>query len=195
MSNLNILVLIMSLCMLCASVLANDHMYEIGLKYSNGNITYTTLQVKPVEKMLTPKQGGYSAEIVSFDEHILNVTMFGLSRKAYYDAVNPQTGDVSSGGVMLLDDVETTLRLPYYDNAQKIVIYNESHDLRLIIDVSSYAKESQQTNVDVMQEKPIEIKQAQQSIQQQTNYTALLIIGLSIVCFIFILVLVLKRKK
>ena len=119
-----------------------SHYYEIKLKYNRENITLDSLQVKPDinGKNLKNIEGGYVAEIISFDEKVLNLTFFDFPLTILYDTADKETGEINGGGMIELNETETTIKIPYFENAKEINIYDMEINKKLRIDVSPYSK-------------------------------------------------------
>ena len=195
----NIFLLLFFMLLTAYTAHAVDHMYEINLKYSYGNLSYDSIHVRPLAASDQPANtiGGYAADILSFNNEILNVTFFDIPREIYYDSIDEETGEINDGGIITLDESEILLQLPYFDNAQKIRIFDENIDIQLVIDVSQYAKEIIE-EVEVIQEKPETEQNAAPEAkpeQKKINYINFLIMALTAIILLFIIFLVIKRKQ
>jgi len=134
---------IILLLLLAVSVLAEvNYYYKIDLQYQDGDVSYDRISVEPTFKELQTAEGMYVAEVVSFDNRLLNLTFFDFPLTIFYDTVDPETGEINGGGMTELNETEITLYVPYQENAQEINIYDENLDELLKIDVSYFAKET-----------------------------------------------------
>lgn len=173
-----------------------SHYYEINLKYKNGDIILKSIQVKPLidQKDLQNIEGGYIAEVISFDNEVLNLTFFDIPTTIIYDNFDPETGEAIGGGVIELNETEVTIKFPYFENAKEINIYDNNITKKLTIDISDYAK-----NKITQQEAAKEIQQKEKQImpkiviEKKGYYTIYLLFLLFII--MLIMVYLYKRKK
>jgi len=121
---------------------AVSHFYEIDLEYNKGEISLLLITVQPLVSgvNLEKVHGDYAAEIVSFKGETLNKSFFDIPLNIIFEDTDPKTGEVTGGGVTTLEQTRTFIRLPYYENAKEINIYDKDKKV-LTIDVSSYAKD------------------------------------------------------
>lgn len=197
-----ILFLILSILILSTIVNAKvDHFYEIKLNYDYGNISYDYILVKPIsaENKLENIPGGFVAEVLSYDIKVLNLTFFDIPLEIIYDQVDRETGEIISGGLISLNKSETTIKVPYYDNAEEINIYDKDINKRLTIDLSSYAKnvtvkpEIRIIEEELEEEKSIPLKKELE--KKPINYTLFLIIGLILVVILLFIIVFFKKKR
>ena len=181
-----------------------NHYYEIQLSYSFGNISYTTVNVKPFETK--NPEGNYYAQILSPTNSILQQISFGIPISFHYDLVNPETGFIDGGGTVELNETDITLFLPYHENAKEIRIYNPNQTLELIIPVSSFSSEDAVTaeNIELPEEKvaqmeaPTKIKESIiQEITETKPSTQILIgvlIGIGIIILLVFIIVILHKR-
>lgn len=117
-----------------------NHYYKINLLYDQGNVTYRSLAVEPVNLHPQMVEGTYVAEVLSFDNRILNLTFFHIPLFFFYEKMAATTGELTEGSETE-DQAQIVLYVPYYSNAKEINIYDEELIKKLRINVSSYAKE------------------------------------------------------
>lgn len=120
-----------------------NYFYNIKLEYDEGDINYIESEVLTTESFFI--RGLYRADLISFDNKVLNNTLFSVPNKVFYDIVD-ENGDVIDGGSFILNQTNFTISLPYYENAKEIRIsrFNEEtgkFDKVLLIDVGYYAKD------------------------------------------------------
>ena len=192
-------VLLLILIIVILSTLINaqtNHYYEIKLKYNHGNISLNSIQVKPIinEKDLENIEGGYIAEVKSFDDKLLNLTFFNIPLTILYDSIDNETGEINGGGIIELNQTETTIKVPYFDNAKEINIYDINISKKLKIDVSEYSKISAklQEGAEPEQKKNIPIKEEIKSAESKNNY---LLYGSIVLIAIIMLALVYLYRK
>ncbi len=198
------IVLILMLFMLVTSVSAQiDHYYKIDLIYQQGNISYKTISVEPSEEQLKTTEGLFIAEVVSFDNKILNLTYFDISTTLFVDYLNPETGEIGSGDIIELNESEVVLYVPYYKNAKEINIYDWDLNKKLSIEVSSYAKETAIAEEIKEAEKVEEVAEEkvvpEETIDENKTINNVLFgmfiaVGIVII-LVFILILLFRRKR
>ncbi len=175
------------------SALAIEHYYEIELSYDRGSLSYGYITVNPHEgDKINNIKGDYLAEIVSFKGETLNYTVFGIPTTVAYDKFNPETGYSEWGGVLELNETETIIRLPYFDNAKEINIYNENATKRLTIDVSPYSRMAGQ---DTLEEEILPEERIGKEEPDERGADTTLIIGVLAIVIILALIIFLRFRK
>ena len=174
-----------------------NHFYEIELAYSFGKVSYTSIEVIPTSSENYPENipGGYVAEIVDNEREVLYTDFFDIPLIGLYDNIDEETGEINSGGVIRLNETEISLFLPYFENADKINIYDEDVELIFSIDVAPYSKVVTPEKEPKMYKEVPEIETAQEEIKKKVpvNYRLLIISVISLI-LIIILFLVFKKK-
>ena len=132
--------------------------YQIDLIYRNGTLSYQKIAVEPSPAKLQTPEGSYIAELVSLDNKILNFTFFAIPLTTLYDVFDPETEEITGGGMIQRNETEVALYVPYYANAKELNIYSPELIRKLTIDVSSYAKE---TAVEEPEAKKEQLKKAE----------------------------------
>ena len=122
------------------SLAKTSHFYKLNLNYQNGTISLRSIEVKPLMKVEKQIYGDYSAEIVSFNNTILNTTYFDFPLEIYFDTIDETTGEINGGGIKILNQAGIVLFLPYYENAKEINIYDKNLDNVLTVDASDLSK-------------------------------------------------------
>jgi hypothetical protein len=180
--------------------------YSIDLKYESGKITSEGIRIVRDEPFKQKDYGLYKAEIISFNDVALNYTYFDLDLIRAYDFLDEKTGKIIGGQIVYLNESDINLVLPYYDNAQKILIYliNVSNDEKyeiMEIDVSKFAKN--RTAIENVEGKIVEpprteptseIKPPKVLGEEETVNYVLILILLLIVLIIFVYIIVKRRK-
>ena len=87
--------------MLSNLVIAHDKYYNMELEYNNGNIKYINSNIS-IER-ISVNSGDYIADIISFDNKLLNRTSFSVQNVIFYDNIDNKTGEIVSGGSFLLN--------------------------------------------------------------------------------------------
>ncbi|MEK6969753.1 MAG: hypothetical protein AABW48_04970 [Nanoarchaeota archaeon] len=196
-----IIILSILLFLLAVSVSAEVyHYYKIDLKYNNGVLSYNKISVEVSSTKLQMPEGMYVAEVVSFNNEILNLTFFAFPLTIFYDAVDLETGEINDGGMIELNETEVTLYVPYYINAKEINIYDQNLIKKLFIDISPFAKE---TAVEELKEIKEEIKK-EEIIEKETVLSETsplfkiiegVVIGIAIIIALILIIVILKKKK
>ncbi|MBI2102199.1 hypothetical protein HYT55_00015 [Candidatus Woesearchaeota archaeon] len=83
-----------------------ENYFRLTLHYNNGTISMKTLVVLPLALPTAKGSGDFTANLVSFENNTLNSTTFGFPRQVFYDSWNEETGEISGGGVFLLDEAD-----------------------------------------------------------------------------------------
>ncbi len=144
-----------------------NHYYKIDLSYQNGDLSFTSVKVEPsLSEMKNPK-GKYVAEVVSFDNKILNLTFFDIPLLVLWDQIDPETGKIVGGGMFERNKTDIVLFIPYYENGQEINIYDKELKQKLNIPVSSYAKEI--PPVKLKEEKISEKKEMLMAVKKESS--------------------------
>tara|TARA_Y100000310_G_scaffold295904_1_gene327693 strand:- start:1167 stop:1799 length:633 start_codon:yes stop_codon:yes gene_type:complete len=123
-------------------VSALDHFYEIDLEYNKGRLSYDSIKVKPltIEDEISDEGGRYFSIITSFNNETLNLSVFDIPTTIFYDTIDSETDLINGGGTLELDQVNKTIKLPYYENAKEINIYNLNFSRVLSINVEEFSK-------------------------------------------------------
>ncbi|MBI1971217.1 hypothetical protein HYS47_05705 [Candidatus Woesearchaeota archaeon] len=126
----------------CAGLAAAQpyHYYKIDLEYRLGEATVNSVTVEPSQKEMAAPVGLYIAEVVSFDNQILNVTFFDIPLLVLYDTIDPETKEINGGGQFYLNETNVTVYIPYDENAVEINIYDWNLTRLTSIDVKEYAQ-------------------------------------------------------
>jgi hypothetical protein len=179
-----------------------EHFYDIGLKYKDGDISLTSVEVRILEEEIE-SLGQYSAEILSFDDQILNIIHFYIPLVEIFDAFDPETGLILGGYTTYLNETDFILALPYYPDAKEIDLYDPDGILRLTIDVSYFAKEVAVEEIippeEVIEEKiPEKIPEIKKPRISRwllpILFTILILVALILIFFISV-ILTRKKKK
>ena len=174
-----------------------QYYYKIGLTYNQGNISYTTLSVVPSEKALDTPGANYIAELIGPDNKTLTWTLFGISTELLYDIVDPETGEIIGGGIRQLNESEATLYLPYYENAQRINIYNLNLTKKLTIPVAELSKEAAVPEAleDVREFLPEAEREEARVVTPLRQVVNGVLIGIGVIAVLTVLAIILRRRK
>lgn len=182
--------------LLSINAIAVGHYFEIKLDYNNGNFSYKYVAVKPLTAQTRIRNipGGFSAELLSDNGTLLNTTFFDVPLTILYDIIDNTTGEVNGGGELNLNTSETTIYLPYYENAKELDIYDQNYNLVLSIDLSPYSKSIKQNITAVTT--PIQAANltvpSTTNINKYSNYFYLII---PVFIVLIIVIFILRRRS
>lgn len=177
--------------------MAYDKYYNINLEYNKGSLNYIDSEI-----ILNPNlffSGEYYADLISFDNKLLNRTSFSVPNMIFYDIVDEKTGEIIGGGNRIINQTKFTISLPYYENAKeirisKLNITTNKYDKILAIDVSYYAKEIPKSYKFVKENLTVkeEIKEKKEAADQ--NMIIYGFIGVILLLFVIVLYLIKRRN-
>ncbi len=104
--------------------LAENKVYIVDLEYKDGVITVNDIVTKTgyyPDRKLQPERG-YTLELVSEDDLALYSFKFQVPLKIYTDVID--SGGEINGGVIILNETNFALIVPYDDDAKEIKIYD-----------------------------------------------------------------------
>jgi hypothetical protein len=178
---------------------ATQNIFNLNLEYDNGEIILESMQIESSKDRIDNIPGGYVAEILDFDKNRLNVTFFDIPLKLIYDKFDEKTEEAVSGGMIELNQTKFNLKLPYYENAKEIIIYDKDFNKKLTIDVSSYAKtipKEPEEKPKIEEEKEEPIKKIPETEKKPTNNTVFIIFGIiAFIILLFIIIKIIRSKK
>ncbi len=173
------------------------HYFEIDIRYDHGNLSYGAIRVIPSQTELSAIEGKFIAEVVSYDNDILNLTFFSVPRLIFYDKVDP-LGKIVGGGSFERNMSEVRLYVPYYVDAKEINIYDWDLVERLKIDVNDFAKERKVQKEGVLadiEDEPPVISAEKKVAEPLPSGALAVLISLGIILTLVIIITVLKRRK
>ena len=138
------LVCIPIILMIAPHALSLDHIYEVNIIYNHSTLNYSDLTVRPAlpSMQLDNPTGQYLATVIAWNGTDLTKTRFGIPRIIFYDRFDPQTQQAISGGQIEIENTQITLRLPYFENAERIEISGPNITRKLVIPVSTFSKKA-----------------------------------------------------
>jgi hypothetical protein len=174
--------------------------YNIELDYDKGNININSIEIEFSEKEIENNFGFYIVNLIDINGDNLNVSFFDIPNKILIDEINPETGEINSGGLRELDKVSFNIFIPYYENAKEIVIYNESLEEVARKDVGEYSKERVSVTTKVIEdtekdsdEKEISTIDKEKSFMEKlSNYWWVLLVILLILIIVFVYLMLKK---
>ncbi len=165
-----------------------DNYYEITLNKHQGEISLESLNVVILDNFVLEQGDQYKAQLIG--KEILNEVFFNFPDEVIYDVIDEQ-GKIQTGGKTKLEDTEKTLLIPYDEEAQRIVIYGENLEEKLVINVASFSKRELIEN-NLREE--IQVDPSEEKSVTKKIFTALLL-GLAVFFFIIFLVIVIWGRK
>ncbi len=117
-----ILFLMVFIAVFSVKTLSEESMvYVVNLNYKEGAINFKEITFKtgyyPDNKLAS---GDYRIEVVSNDNTVLYSFNFDVPLKIYTDVI--EKGEIS-GNVILLNETDFAVIVPYFENAKEIAIY------------------------------------------------------------------------
>jgi hypothetical protein len=173
------------------------HYYEVEIIKDNENISYQSIKVKPFDKLdlsELDQPNKFIIEIVDFNDKLIKRFFFDFNDERLVESINPKTGLIDSSKLKIIDPVTELIRLPYYENAKEIIIYDKDLNKKLAIDVASYAKEipkESERKPIFEKEKEEPIKKIPKTEKKPINKTLFLVFG--VIAFIILLFTIIKR--
>jgi len=177
--------------------------YKLTLDYNKGNISINSTEIEFSNKNLENLFGFYVIEVLDYNNKILNLTFFDIPNEVLWDGINPETGEIDSGGTLELEQVSFEIFVPYYENSKEIVIYDRDLTEMARKDISMYSKQYEKESIvnesikkEIDKKKQIEeerIDDKKNLFEKLTEYWWILLIILIIL--IIILFYFLSKKK
>lgn len=121
---------------------ALNNYYDFNLVYNKGNLSYNSLNVKPLIEggiLSDNYEGEYLLRLISLNNTLLYSTYFDINLEIIYDTIDFR--EDPNHGILFLDNTEINIKTPYYKNAKEIIIYGNGSDELLKIDLLPYSKQ------------------------------------------------------
>ena len=115
--------------------------YKIDLNYNYGEFELINLDVEISNEIIENYFGFYLVKVIDSENESLNLSFFAVPNEILYDEVD-ENGTIVSGGLLILNETNFTIYVPYYKNANEIIIYNENLTEKLKIGVGMFSKVS-----------------------------------------------------
>lgn len=176
-----------------AGALTFEEYYKIDLNYNKGDFNLLSLDIEFSDTVIENNFGFYSAEVLSFENQTLNLTSFYVSNEILYDEVD-ENGTIVGGGLLELNDFNFTIYVPYYENANEIIIYNENRTEKLRIDVSMYSKEVSDEGI-IGEGKSGETEKEKSTKTEEESFTEKLVKNWWVLVIVLIILLIIAFIK
>lgn len=172
--------------------------YKLNLDYSYGDITINSTEIEFSQEKIENYFGFYAVEVLDYGGKTLNTISFNVPNIIIYDTVDSETGEISGGGLLELNETSFEIFVPYYENAKEIVIYDQNLTQLVKKDMSEYSKERNISEKIVSKEEKADstgekISEGEKFIEKVAGYWWILLITLTVL--IIILFYSLSKKK
>lgn len=115
--------------------------YSLNLEHNRTNILLKSIEIEFFNEEIK-NSGNYSVILIDRNNKEIKKLFFDVPNLILYDRVN-ENGNIIDGGLLELNQTGFKLYVPYYENAQEIVIYDKEGKELEKIDVSIYAKDKE----------------------------------------------------
>ena len=173
--------------------------YKINLDYSYGNISISSTEIEFSQERIENPFGFYVVEVLDYNDEILNITFFDVPNEILYDTIDPETEEISGGGLLELNKTSFEIFVPYYENAKDIVIYDENLSELTRKDIGEYSRQREIISGEVVKDKEKiidgerKISETESLIDKISKYWWILLIIL--VVLVIVLFYSLSKKK
>jgi len=141
MKKLIFILLIISILGFVSSINFNEY-YKLDLNYNQGEFSLNNLNIEFSDTSIENYFGFYLADVIDSENESLNLSFFDVPNEILYDEVD-ENGTIVGGGLMILNETNFTIYVPYYENANQIIIYDENLTEKLRIDISMYSTDEE----------------------------------------------------
>lgn len=114
--------------------------YDLKLSFNDGVVSLGSLDIGFVGE-LDKSFGGWSVSVFDSRGNLLNSVFFDVNNEIIFETVNPETGLIDGGETVILEKFDLSLKVPYYENASELVVFNERLDEVLVVDVAFYSRQ------------------------------------------------------
>lgn len=191
---------------------AEQNFVELKLNYNSGKLALVESNV--IKGDYSNLGGAYLAKIISFEEKELNQLFFSIPLEIINDVIDPKTGLIIGGNTVILNQLNFSLYIPYYENAKEVEIYNQTGLKILTVNIPQFSKDLCGDNLcqnwesiikcpsdcakpavvkEKAEEKPLEKVAA--IVKETASSPWFWVILVAIVTIIVIIVLIVKSKK
>jgi hypothetical protein len=173
--------------------------YKLNLDYSYGNISISSTEIEFSQERIKNPFGFYVVKVLDHNGEILNITFFDVPNEILYDTIDPETEEISGGGLLELNKTSFEIFVPYYENAKDIVIYDENLSELTRKDIGEYSRQREIISGEVVKDKEKiidgerKISETESLIDKISKYWWILLIIL--VVLVIVLFYSLSKKK
>lgn len=177
--------------------------YNAGLDYDKGSIKINSVNVEFSNKELGNYANKdrflvYSIDVLDSNKRVLKSVFFNVPNKIYYDVYDNEIEQMNDGGEMILNNFSFSIYIPYYENANELVVYDENKREINRRSVGEYSKEKAAIASDKDKESGEDEKSGKESIivkQLGGSNILIYIIVLIIIIILLIIFFYFKRQK
>jgi hypothetical protein len=136
-------------CIFIVSAINDPYMYyKLNINYSlqddKETISVDSLNIEFSSEKIWNKIGFYKIEVLDNDRK-LGELYFDIPKTALIDYVHENTSMIVSGGEIILNETFLEIYIPYFSDAEEIVIYDDMSNEIVKIDVSMYSINKEKT--------------------------------------------------
>lgn len=205
MKKIKLILLIASLLLI--NLVSANLYYNININYNKGEVKVNSIDVifsnqENINYANEEKFLVYSAKIIDNKERVLAEDNFNLLTVEYYDIYDEETELMSSGGEREIESVSFDINMPYYENSNQLVIYDENKNevaRKSIAEFSKVDREALLKEKEKLGEEPeiIETEKAKEVDKEPASLILLylLIIAASVLIIVIVYILTSKPKK
>jgi len=107
--------------------------YEINIYNMGGNFSVENISIQLEDNSFENIPGDYTGEIISNDETLLDMFIFDIPSFVIAEDFEGQ------GNIIFYNESSFTLYAPYYENTNKIILYNSEYEEILEINVGQFS--------------------------------------------------------
>ena len=155
--------------------------YKLNLDYNYGDISISSTEIEFSNEEIENFFGIYTLEILDFNDELLDLVFFDVPNEILWDGVDSETGEISIGGLLELNETSFEIFVPYYENAKEIIIYNENLTELTKVRVNEFSKIRED-----VEEIPYDIEIGDKIISEKEN----LLDNLSQYWYVFLIILI-----
>jgi hypothetical protein len=140
--NMKKIILTFTLCLFLIGIISAASIntyYNLNLNYNNGKLNLLSNNIEQSKEIIDNSYGKYALTLSDHKDNVIYIGYFDVPNTEVYEKID-KNGTIYGESELILNKVNFTLLIPYYDNATKIEIYDENVTKKLEIDVSFYSK-------------------------------------------------------
>jgi len=187
----SILILILSLTLVSAYQEPFIY-YKLNCYYNNGNISIDSIEIEFLDKEIDLTNGNYFINTLGFNGKLIKSINFSAPNKILYDSIDEQ-GNIVDGGEEELNETSFEIYVPYYENADELVIYNPVSKELTREDVSEYSKDEIITDKNNSTEKKAAVDEKEEN--QSYFFNNYWFIAVLLILVLVIIIYFIKRRK
>jgi|TARA_Y100000034_G_scaffold121972_1_gene166877 hypothetical protein len=167
-------------------VIANPFYYKLDLNYEDGEVEIVGIEVEFLDEG-EKYDGEYLLQVFE-DDKVLEEINFDFPLESLYEEID-EDGRIIDGGLKILNQTKFELFIPYYEKADKIIIYDSDNSELILVSLGSFVKkisgESDSENGIIKEKESKDVKKK----------SLLLIFIVVLVVFIFLAMVLFKKRR